>query len=73
MAAEEVWKKVLALRLPNQMNVFFHIMCSSTNMVASETWGVLRCFGLRVLGLLDGSWDLVTSYNWAYNTTYNPL
>ena len=22
--------------------------------------------------LLGGSWDLVTTYNWAYNPTYNP-
>ena len=22
--------------------------------------------------LLGGSWDLVTTYNWAYNLTYNP-
>ena len=23
--------------------------------------------------LLGGSWDLVTTYNWAYDPTYNPL
>ena len=23
-------------------------------------------------GLLGGSWDLVTTYNWAYNPTYDP-
>ena len=22
--------------------------------------------------LLGGPWDLVTTYNWAYNSTYNP-
>ena len=22
--------------------------------------------------VLGGSWDLVTTYNWAYNPTYNP-
>ena len=26
-----------------------------------------------VLPLLGGSWDIVTTYNWAYNPTYNPL
>ena len=26
----------------------------------------------RVQQLLGGPWDLVTTYNWAYNPTYNP-
>ena len=24
-------------------------------------------------GLLGGAWDLVITYNWAYNPDYNPL
>ena len=28
--------------------------------------------GLSCQGLLGGSWDLVTTHNWAYNPTYNP-
>ena len=27
---------------------------------------------VRAWGLLGGPWDLVTTYNWAYNPTYNP-
>ena len=29
-------------------------------------------FKALVFGLLGDSWDLVTTYNWAYNPTYNP-
>ena len=25
------------------------------------------------LGVLGGPWDLVTTYNWAWNRTHNPL
>ena len=26
-----------------------------------------------ILGVLGGSWELVTTYTWAYNQTYSPL
>ena len=28
---------------------------------------------MKTYGLLGGSWDLVTTYNWAYNPTHIPL
>ena len=31
--------------------------------------GIRECRDHKILG---GSWDLVTTYNWAYNLNYNP-
>ena len=27
---------------------------------------------IQACTVLEGSWDLVTTYNWAYNPTFNP-
>ena len=34
--------------------------------------GLIQTFRLGAQGLLEGSRDLVTTYNWAYNPSYNP-
>ena len=33
---------------------------------------ILEVAGSLFWGLLGGPWDLVTTYNWAYNPNYNP-
>ena len=49
--------------------------CYMTNTLMWEPSGACRGgLGFTVKGgvLLGGPWGLVTTYNWAYNPTYNP-
>ena len=39
---------------------------------AASCLGILVCLPYTLnVTLLGGPWDLVTTYNWAYNPTYN--